>query len=396
MKPREERIAEVEEDEATATIGIDGPAPSIDELVAKGDAEKLIELAAAFRAGTPHVERDLFQALECLEAASRLGSAEAEYLAGVAFMDGIGVTADAAEGAKRLRSSAQHGSLRAKVYVANLYEMGVYYQADREKADVWYRNVARAADVEAEPESHDYDVAMAELGCVRHCLKLVADEALPAKDRAFFLKRAKAMGYHHRLAIAKQERATPEKIAAEAAPEPAKPEPESEAEAKSEAKPASETTDEDAPPLLGAQWTWGAGLLAFVAASFFVSAASGAGWLAMAGSRALAQLGHPLPYVGGAHEAVFLAIVLALGVLPATATYRPKVVAIAAVLGAAAGAGGHFLWDSQHLLPDRLSQAAAGGLGAFLLVLFVLGVLGGTRARVRPRSTSPVKSRTPA
>jgi hypothetical protein len=83
-------------------------------------------------------------------------------------------------------------------------------------------------------------------------------------------------------------------------------------------------------------------------------------------------------------------------VLPATATYRPKVVAIAAVLGAAAGAGGHFLWGSQHLLPDRLSQAAAGGLGTFLLVLFVLGVLGGTRARVRPRSSSRVKRRAPA
>ncbi len=399
MKPARERAtdaAEIEELPGAPTLGVDGPPPTIDELVAEGDPEQLIELGAAYRAGTPHVERDLFKALECFEAASRLGSEAAEYLVGVAYCDGKGVSADLAEGAKRLRSAAQRGSLRAKVYVANLYEMGVYYQADREKADVWYRNVARAANIDAEPGSHEYELQMAELGCVRDCLKLVADEALPAKDRAFYLKKAKAMGYHHRLAATKQARATPAEppapepppvapsVAPERTPEPEekqKPEPKAKAD-----------EDEEAAPLLGAQWTWGPGLLSFVAAAFFVSAASFAGWLAMEGSRALAELGRALPFVGGAHEAVFVAIVLALGVLPATATYRPKVVAIAGVLGAAAAAGGHFLWDAKHLLWDRLSQAAVGGLGVFLLVLFVLGVLGGTRARPR-RSPTPVKRR---
>ncbi len=395
MKPSAERAPELDEavelSGGAPALGFDGPPPSIDELVAEGDPEKLLELGAAYRVGTPFVDRDHHGALECFEAASRLGSADAEYLAGVAYMDGVGVKADLAEGAKRLRSAAQRGSMRAKVYVANLYEMGVYYQADREKADVWYRNVARAANVEAEPGTEEHDLQMAELGCVRHCLKLVADDALPAKDRAFYLKKAKAMGYHHRLSVAKRESATPAELASPPAePEaptapaaaPAAPAEEPEPEAKKEPPPQPE---EDDAPLLGAQWTWGPGLLAFGAATFFATAATLAGWLAMEGSRALAAAGRPLPYVGAMHEVVLAAVILALGVLPATSAYRARVVAIAAGAGAAAVAGGHYLWDVTHLAWDRLAQTVGGGLAVFLLVAFFLGVLGGTRARIRSK-----------
>ncbi len=401
---RERAIANDELQElAAAVLEPDAPAPSIDELSAEGDHETLLALGAAYRTGTPPVARDDFKALECFEAASRLGDADATYLTGVAYMDGIGIGADFTEGAKRLRSAAQRGSLEAKVYVANLYEMGVHYQADREKADVWYRNVERAASIEAEPESHEHDVAMGELGCVRHCLKLVADDALPTKDRAFYLKKAKAMGYHHRLALAKQESASAiaEELEAGEPPAAAQPAPEDEAagaqkpEAKKpegEKKPEDDEkpdetkkeAPEDAPALLGAAWTWAAGLLALVPAAFFLCAAAAAGGLAMVGAGAMVEAGHALPQLEAVPPvAVFWTIVVALGVLPATATYRPKVVAIAAALGAAAGAGGHFAWDAQHLLWDRFSQAAALGGGTFLVVLFVLGVLGGTRARGR-------------
>lgn len=394
MKAREERAPELDEaielSGGAPALGFDGPPPSIDDLVAEGDPEKLLELGAAHRVGTPHVPRDHGKALQCFEAASRLGSADAEYLAGVAYMDGVGVKSDLAEGAKRLRSAAQRGSMRAKVYVANLYEMGVYYQADREKADVWYRNVARAANVEAEPDTEEHDLAMAEIGCVRHCLKLVADDALPAKDRAFYLKKAKAMGYHHRLAIAKRESKTPPELATPEIIEPAAPKVEPAPEPKPEPEPAAkkveEQDEEDEAPLLGAQWTWGAGLLALLAAAFFASAASAAGWLAMEGSRALAEAGRPLPYVGAMHELVFWAVVVVLGVLPTTTAYRARVVTAAALTGAAAGVGGHYLWDVQHLAWDRLSQTAGAALAAFLLVAFFLGVLGGTRARVPKKS----------
>jgi hypothetical protein len=377
-------------------LGFDGPAPSIDELLAAENATGLIELAAAYRAGTPYVDRDLFKALECFEAASRLGHAEAEYFAGLAYFNGLGIGKDPTEGAKRMRSAAQRGSLRAKVYVANLYEMGVVYAVDREKADVWYRNVARAADIDADPVTEAYGLAMAELGSVRHCLALVADEHVPKKDRAFYLKKAKSMGYAHRLQEARRETApsppaapavgsaevdTPSEDAAAPAEATASEEKKSAEKTDSAKKTREDDEEEQAPVLLGAQWTWGAGILAFLAAAFFASAATGAGWLAMEGSRALAEAGRALPYVGSMHELVFGAVVLLLGVLPAMATYRPKVVAMASLAGAAAAAGAWYLFDAQPLLWDRLAQAAAGGLGLMLLVLLCLGVLGGTRAR---------------
>lgn len=362
-------------------VGFDGPPPTIDELVAESKGDDLLELGAAYRVGTAHVARDAFKALECFEAASRLGNAEAEYLVGVSLMDGRGIAADQNEGAKRLRSAAQRGSLRAKIYVANMYETGVCYQADREKADVWYRNVARAANIEAAPDSPEHDAAMAELGCVRHCLKLVADDALPAKDRQFYLKKAKAMGYQHKLAASKREL-----VDAASKPPPPPVEqprpPEPKVEEKPQPKPAEEP---ERDPLLAEQWTWGPGMIAFVGALFASVAASGAGWLALEGSKALAAQGRPLPLVNGRHDFVFWAVVFALGVLPAASTYRARVFAVACAVGLAGGWGAFFLWNAMHLVKDRLAQGALGGLGAFLLTLLVLGLLGGTRAYVRKK-----------
>jgi len=366
----------------------DGPPPSIDELLANEDVDGLFELGAAYQRGGSTIEKDAFKAVECFEAASRLGSAEAEYFVGVAFMNGLGVSKEISEGAKRMRSAAQRGSLRAKVYVANLYEMGVHYAADRDKADVWYRNVARAAGIEDGPDSEAYELAMAELGCVRFCLQLVSDQALATKDRAFYLKKAKAMGYGHRLAQAKRETAAPIEalMAPETAAEPeaeAKPagEPEAnEAEPSPEKEPSPEPEEEPSVPL-GSKWTFGAGLLAFVPAAAFAVAAFYTAWLASEGSRALAEVGRTLPAIGENHDLLFGAVLVAFGLGPATAVYRPNVVAVAAILGGGAAAGGWFLHASEALLWSPAAQAGAFGLAAAMLVLLVVGLLGGTRAR---------------
>jgi len=378
--PAEQALDEALEERAAG----ESPQASIDELVANEDVEGLLELGAAYRLGAGPIPKDAFKAVECFEAASRLGHAEAEYFVGVAHMNGLGVSKELAEGVKRIRSAAQRGSLRAKVYVANLYEMGVHYAADRDKADVWYRNVARAAEIDADPESDAYELAMAELGCVRFCLQLVADEALPTKDRAFYLKRAKAMGYSHRLSLAQPERepeAAPEAPTADAeSPEaaPAEPEPERKPEPADEAE-GDEDEDEERAAL-GAQWTLGAGLGAFVVASLFAVASFFAGWLASEGSRALAEAGRALPGVGAMHDLVFAAVLIAFGVLPATSVYRPKVVGIATLVGSAAAAAGWFLHPSTPLLWSPAAQAGAFGLAGLAVVLLFLGLLGGTRA----------------
>ena len=380
-----------------------GTPQSIDELVALEDADGLIQLGAAYRVGSPHLERDLFKAVECFEAASRFGSAEAEYLVGIAFLNGLGVSKDLAEGAKRMRSSAQRGSLRAKVYVANLYEMGVHYAHDRDKADVWYRNVARAAGIDADPTGDDYVLAMAELGCVRHCLQLVSDESLPTKDRAVHLQTAKAMGYGHRLADAKRQSAVPDPARSEPeeAEQGAPPTPDpadageedvgeedaSEEDAKKEDAKREEAKKEDtkaAQDQLGAQWTFGAGLLAFVVAALFAVGSFFTAWLAAEGSIALAEHGRALPTVGEMHDLVFGAVILVFGVLPACAVYRVRVVAIAALVGLGAASVGWYLHSSRAFDWSEGAQAGAFGLAGALLILLVLGVLGGTRLRDKP------------
>ena len=391
---------------AETTEELSAAEASIDALVARGDANALIELGASYRAGTAPGGKDAFAALECFEAASRLGSSEAEYLVGLAFFNGRGIEVDRAEGAKRLRSAAQRGSVRAKVYVANLYELGVHYEADKDKADVWYRNVARAAEIDAAPGTDEYEIALAELGCVRQCLTLVADDALPKKDRAFYLKKAKSMGYRHRLETARAARTPNPEAQAETQAETqaeiqtatsAEASIETEATAQPEGargeepRPESTPEDEDEPGAsvpLGSRWTFGHGLAAFVVALFFAAAATATGWLAMEGSRALAELGRPIPLLGPSMSAeaslgLFATIVFALGVLPAMSTYRPRVVAIGTFVGGIAAAAGWFLFASLPLLWDATAQAAAFGLGGYLVLVLVLGVLGGTR--VRPR-----------
>lgn len=371
----------------------EGGSSSIDELVAAQDVEGLIELGAAFGEGAGEVSKDLFKAVECFEAASRFGSAEAEYRVGLAFMSGLGVSEDLAEGAKRMRSAAQRGSLPAKVYVANLYEMGVHYAADRDKADVWYRNVARAAEI-GEPDGDAHELAMAELGCVRFCLQIVADEELPTKDRAHYLKKAKAMGYGHRLALAKgpaapepEESASPEaevpsEESAESAPEEsAKSAPEESEKTESEETESEETEEEKEEVLLGGSWTLGSGLLASVASAVFGVSSYFAGWLAAEGSQALAAMGRALPGIGSMHDVVFGVVIVILGVAPAAALYRAKVMGIGVIVGVGAAAAGWYVHAGQPLLWSSAAQAGAFGLAGFWVVLLFLGLLGGTRAR---------------
>ncbi|MGE0787325.1 MAG: hypothetical protein AB7S26_16755 [Sandaracinaceae bacterium] len=411
-----------EEETGLGGVGFEGPPPTIDALIDAEDGASLFALGMAYRVGTPFVGRDAFKALECFEAASRFGSEQAELEVALAHMNGRGVAQDLATGATRMRSAAQRGSLKAKVYVANLYELGVHYAADRDKADVWYRNVARAAGIEHQPGSEEYAVEMADLGCVRYCLERLTDERLTPKDRAAYLRKAKSMGYAHRLAEAKKSEppASPvpsAKTAADAsasteasapvsrapsAPrseEPPEDEANDEADApQEEEKPAAEKAQKkvedddaasDAP--LGGQWTFGSGMVAFGVGLFFVVSGSSLAFLANEGSRALAIAHRELPLIGHRHAIVAFGALVLGAVLPALSVYRPRVVALAAVLGAAGAAGGYFLFDRIHWLWDATAQASAAGLAVFLVVLLFLGILGGTRFRAPRRADPPAR-----
>jgi len=380
--------------------------PAFEDLVSAGDVDGLIDLGAAHRTGQG-ADKDPARALECFEAAADLGSADAAYLVAVSYLNGVGVAQDMKTGAGRLRAAAQGGSLRAKVFLANLYELGVFYDKSTEKADVWYRNVARAAKLQEKPDSPEYDLAMAELGCVRQCLEIVADDSLPPKDRAAYLKKAKAMGYTH--ALRAQKKATQEAIAEaqaaaeareeaegaeseldEAVQEAAEADERREAEAKKKAQREKAEEEEREPLELGAQWTAGVGALSFLVATFFVAMSAGAAWLSQQGVRALVSQDQHVPIFEQNPDAILWTILVALGVLPTTTVYRPKVVAIATVLAAGAAAGGYYGFGSVPLTWDATSQGTLLSIATYLVMVFFLGMLGGSRLS-RPSIPKPPK-----
>ena len=136
--PAHNRVLSDEEEAA-------GEPASVEELAALGDVDALLDIARVYRAGSATVARDLKKCFEAYSAASLLGNADAEHATALFHLSGGVVPEDVVAAARLFRSAADKGHLPSKVYVANLYELGIHYRADPEKADVWYRNAARAA-----------------------------------------------------------------------------------------------------------------------------------------------------------------------------------------------------------------------------------------------------------
>ncbi len=192
-RPAPERAQETVGDE-TETLDPQDLA-TLEALEEAGDVETLVTLAAAYETGTDEIERDPERAIVAYEAASRLGDAEASYwLAREAFGRGID-PGDLERGVRFLRLAADAGHVNGRVFLGNLYELGVHYAIDEEKADLWYRSAARAAEIDHEHGSAEWSVAMAELGCVRSIVPLLEDESVPKKHRLVYLRLVKDVGY---------------------------------------------------------------------------------------------------------------------------------------------------------------------------------------------------------
>jgi hypothetical protein len=363
--------------------------PTIDELVQAGDSDKLLELAKGYRAS-----RDLKACLACYEAAAKLGSAEAEHAVGLFLLSGGVVAKDEKQAAAMFRSAADKGHLPSRVYVANLYELGLHYKQDAAKADVWYRNAARTAQITEAPESYGYAYAMAELGSVRYCLRVIADAETSEDDRVHFARKAKAYGYREKGretapppeptatlddTITKPERPPAKKTAEPAAQEeavedaPAKPEKKKKTEKEKEKK----SKKESAPSSL----TIGAGLVAFLWATVLVGAAVATGYLGLEGVRLLvAKYG---PVLGPHEERVVLGVAAGLGVLGALMVYTLKSVAQATIAAALFAGLGWFVWRAPnlHLFQLQIVQGIAFGIAGFLAALLLLGLGGGAKRR---------------
>jgi hypothetical protein len=391
----------------------------LDALVKQEDVPGLLALAKAFRAGTVAGGRDMARCLEAYRAAAELGNAEAEYAVALFHMNGGSVVAqDLKEGTMRLRSAAEKGSVPAKVYLGNLYELGIHYKADAEKADVWYRNAGRGAKVEAEQGSPEWNRALADLGCARHVLELTKGSAIDDAEKARLLARAKAHGYGLRIRdeVADGDRATfvNALAGAESAPGAATATPppvavdlgargvgtrerkdtspetgtakrkavEARANIDPEAQAAAEKAERVAKKLAADRSAArSVALAAFGYALLFVLAGVGAGYAAALGARELVSHGHVLPLLGTRTKLVFPIVLAVIGILPAWLVYRFGAVLKALVLGAIGGGLGWVAWGTGQgaLHGDRPLQALAFALASFLAGLLVLGLLGGAK-----------------
>lgn len=415
-----------EADEADAAEELAADAYDLDSLRARGDVPGLLALAKAYRAGSAPGGRDLKKCLDAYRAAAELGNAEAEYAVALFHMSGGTVVAqDLKEGTMRLRAAAEKGSVPAKVYLGNLYELGIHYKADPEKADVWYRNAGRAAHVEAEQGGSEWNRALADLGGARHVLALTRDPAIDEEEKKRLLARAKAHGFGLRVReeAAEAERATfvdapagAERAAPAAPPVPVhlaelrerkdtSPETKQakqkieEARAKSSPPPsvtkavdpvaqaaaekaARKKSTERRARLAGALGAFGYAIL-------FMIAGVGAGYAATLGAQEIVAHGHVLPLLGTRTRFVFPLVVALIGVLPAWLVYRFGTVLKALVMGAVVAGIGWVAWGtgSGAFHGDRPLQALAFAVGGFLSGLLVLGLLGGAKqARALPRA----------
>jgi hypothetical protein len=361
-----------------------------DRAVADGDVDALLALAKEKRAA-----RDMKGCLDAYRAAADLGSAEAEYAVALFLMNGGVVPQDLKEGTMRLRSAAEKGSIPAKVYLGNLYELGIHYRADAEKADVWYRNAARSAKLEEEPGTDEHARALAELGCVRYVLARVETGEADDEEKARLLARAKAHGYGLKIkdgtsnagdASGDRGTMTDALLVAEAPPgerQRANTTPGSKAAREKVEGAAKQRSADTVPPAKAkkkASPRAAGGLAAFGYAILFATAGVGAAYAASLGAHELAARGTHLPGLGTRVDLVFPIVLAVVGVLPAWLVYKAGTFFKALVGAGVMGGVGWVGWGmGQAIHTSRSGQAIAFALAGFLASLLVLGLLGGSK-----------------
>ncbi|MBX3221031.1 MAG: sel1 repeat family protein [Labilithrix sp.] len=401
--PEPRPSADGPEEDAAEEGALDGDAHDLDSLRARADVPGLLALARAYRSGSAPGGRDMKRCFDAYRAAAELGSADAEYAVALFCMSGGVVPQDLKEGATHLRAAADKGSVPAKVYLGNLYELGIHYKADPEKADVWYRNAARSAGVDAEPGSYEYAKALAELGCARHALALSESSELSEDDKARLLQRAKAHGYGLRM---KDEGAgdrptfldslqKADDAAANGRGDAGRTE-RQRATTTPDTKSARAAADAQASAA-GAEGKTGGpsraslGLGAFGYALLFAAAGVGAAYAATLGARELVARGTTLPGLGAEADRVFPIVLALVGVLPTWLVYRLGTVLKALVIAGLFGAVGWVAWGTGQaaLHAERPVQAIAFGLAGFLAALLALGLTGGTKRQPAGRRRPP-------
>ncbi len=387
----DEAEAEAEAEARVSSAKSSGPADLIAPLKMQGDVDGLLKLAKQFRSGAGGAKRDLAACFEAYRAAAELGSAVAQHAVGLFYLNGGGgIDRSERDAALQFRAAADQGHLASKVLVGNFYELGVHYRADAAKADVWYRNVARSAEIEAEPESKEYARALADLGCVRYCLSIIESKETNDDDRARFLRIAKTYGFRPddggRITMTAESAAPLEAVEAEAeaisqrggaGKADAKAAPKSQTaspEAEAEAAPKKKTSTQPSKVNVGLAST------GFFLSLLFMAIGVVLGHVLRHGAIEQVAGGQPVPVFGMNAEAVLPTFVVALGVLPNLLFYRLAAFAKAILIAGAAVIGGEILWGmGKHFLSSHVMQLTDFGAAGMLAGLLAFGLFGGVK-----------------
>lgn len=374
------------EAEASAEASESALSPEVESQIASlkiaGDSDGLLALAKQFRSGSSGQPRSMAACFQAYVAAADLGHTLALHATGLFFLNGGVVTRDEKEAATRFRAAADKGHLASKVLVGNLYELGIHFRADAAKADVWYRNVARSAEVEGEPDSAEWKRALAELGCARYCLEL-AESTPDEAEKARFMKIARTYGYGgDRSSRASMTPEVREDLALDRLDEQRAPrgEPSAGALTEKREKLESELKKEAAPPVLST--TLGKGALGFVYAVVFMGIGLVLGHVFDGEASELILKGETVPLVGTNVDAILPSCVLLLGVVPTMLVFtraaflRALLVAFAFVIAA------EVLWGmGRTFLPTRIMQLTDAGAVGLLAGLLVFGLFGGVKGK---------------
>jgi hypothetical protein len=367
----------------------------LDSLRDAGDVAGLLALAKAHRTGDG-ADKDLRACLRAYEVAAELGDAEAHNAVALFYLAGGVVPQDVKKGVTHLRTAADAGHAAARVYIGNLYELGVHYGKDSQKADVWYRTVARGANLgtpEAPVDSPAFDRAMAELGCVRHLLRLRA-AGLPEADDQVLTRKAMQLGLRlatrqgsdpgERVSVfgdAQSMSPKPPGSSAAGAKTTGKTAPGGGPEADDAAREKLQKLDKDIKVKPRSRFTLADGAAGVGYTFLFFAFAAGAGYALTQGAHVLLQTRQALPLLGTRTHLILPIALAVFGVLPTFLVYRASSV-FRALLGAAAAFGiGWAVWGtgSGAFIHDRMQQSMAAAVAGFLASLFVVGILGGTK-----------------
>lgn len=379
-------------EEPTEEEGAAGELPvSVDAIAAaklQGDADGLLKLAKQFRVGVAGSKPDMKACFAAYNAAAELGSSVAQHAVGLFYLNGGGgVERSERDAALQFRAAADHGHLPSKVLVGNFYELGMHYRADAAKADVWYRNVARSANIEHEPDSTEYVAALANLGCVRYCMAIADDPETSEPERTRLRRLAKAYGYKpegERFSITietEQFEAVEAEAASQRGSTIAKPE-----DASVEAAPGEAETDEKVQPpnkkpaAAQKQVNVGLAMTGFLLTLLCMASGVVLGHVLRHGALSRVASGEPVPVFGTQAEAILPVFVLVFGFVPNLLFYRRKAFLKALVVAGVAGLGGDVLWATgRHLLETRTMQITNAGVAGMLVGLLVFGLLGGVK-----------------